>query len=188
MEEQEFKDLKKYAKPSHALAVLGAFFVIIGLFVVVMGLTTDSYDSTEYIVTGIIGVLLGVLFIYLGIRDNKKFDKKLKEIEENGGMPILLNDFKTGGRAFKNSLIVGQTFLIGKKSGTIVTYNEIVQIYQYVHSTNFVEDSRTLKVKTIQNSVLDLCSIPLRGKGNDELEQVINYILSKNPNVKVGYK
>ena len=117
-----------------------------------------------------------------------KFDKLLAKIEENNGMQILLNDFEKAGKAFGDLVILGDVFIIGKRTSMIVSYGEITRVYQYIHSTNGVEDTRILKANLAEGRTVDLCRLPLRGKADDELNQVCRYICSKNPNIIVGYR
>lgn len=188
MYENEMKELKKFIRPSSGIFVMGGILSAIALLILISSISYDEDDKMYMVVLGAVMLLIGAILIFSGIHSLNKVTKKLAEIDSNGGTQFLINDFKSGGKAFKDALILGQTFLIGKHTGTIITYNDILQIYQYVHKTNFVEDTRILKVVLAQNrKTVDLCPLPLRGKADNEAAQVINYILSRNPNVKVGY-
>ncbi len=189
MYQNDIKELKKFIRPSPAIFIVGAVFILIGIIILAVSIPAKVENKEVVIVIGSVIFVIGIITAAAGISIMKKADKRLAEIDANGGTQILLNDFRTGGKAFKNLLILGQTFLIGKNTGTVITYSDIIQIYQYVHKTNYVEDSRILKAVIVPDrKVVDLCRIPLGGKGDDELRQVIGFILSKNENIKVGYK
>lgn len=185
----DIKDLKKFIRPSPAIFIVGTIWGLIGIIILIVSIFENIGEDSTMIIVGAVMLVMGIIIAVSGIYILKKADKRLAEIYSKGSTQILLNDFRTGGKAFKDLLILGQTFLIGKHTGTVITYSNIIQIYQYVHKTNYVEDSRILKaVIAPDRKVVDLCRIPLSGKGDDELRQVIGFIVSKNENIKVGYK
>ena len=189
MNEDSLKALKKYLKPNLYLVILMGLISVFAFFIALIGDSSDKGISDTFIFIGIVFLLFAVTFIVITVVKSKNTEKSIKDIEEKGGLQILINDFETGGRAFKDSLILGQTFMLGKKMGHIVDYREIRQVYQYIHKTNFVEDKRTLVVVCGEKSeVIDICRLPLFGKADDEVMQVIQYMISKNPNIKVGSK
>lgn len=186
MWESEIKELKKYNKQSmvplimmHTVWVVALIF---GLFFILSGGTVTAV-ATAFIVA-VIFLLVGVILQL----DSAKTDKKIKSIEEQGNLPILLNDFKTGRQELKDFVRLGRTYIIGKRTGTIVSYGEVARVYQYIHKTNFVEDARTLKVDTTDGKSHTLCNLPLRGKADDEVVRIISYMLSVNSNIQVGYE
>lgn len=187
MQDDELKDLKKYVCPNKlARFFFGGLTVI--LLVLCVYFMLFGKDAEMLIITIVSGIVMfGLIFAYVS-QDYLIYIKKMKIIEQQGNMPVLLFDFKNGGPAFNDYLRVGGRYLIGKKTGTMVSYDEIARIYQYVHQTNFVEDSRMLKVKTTNGKTYSLCRLPLKGKADDEVNHVISYILSVNGNVQVGYK
>ena len=187
MQDDELKELKKYVYPNKLARFFfgGLTVVLLVLCVYFMIFGKDAEMLIITIVSGI--VMFGLIFAYVS-QDYLFAVKKIKVIEKQGNMPVLLYDFKNGGPAFNDCLRVGGRYLIGKKTGTIVSYDEISRIYQYVHQTYFVEDSRMLKVKTTNGKTYSLCQLPLNGQANDEVNHVISYILSVNGNVQVGYK
>ena len=75
-----------------------------------------------------------------------------------------------------------------KGSGKLLEYSEIVQIYQYIHKTNFIEDERALKYRDSKGKERRLCRLELGDKSKDEMLQMIDIICRKNPTVKIGYR
>ena len=63
----------------------------------------------------------------------------------------------------------------------------INRLYQYIESDALFENKRDLRLELKNGHVTDVGKIPLRGKGNEEYKQVIEYICSVQPSVKVGY-
>ena len=191
-DKKRIKSLKKYIKPSNSLTALGVWFAFLGVSLliheIVAGIENDGIEFEGFWIA-VIFTLFAFLLIELGITGNKRLKKLYTDIEESGGLPLLLDDFENGGKAFKNKLVLGQRFLIGKNTGVVIAYSDIGRIYQEIHKTNYIEDSRTLKILSVKtNRYYDLCKIPLKGKADDEVQQVIEYIVSMNPNIRVGYK
>lgn len=188
MEDKRVKALKKYIKPSYGGILLSVSLTIIGIAGLVGTFIDTNSESKDFWIAGIF-ILFALFLGELSFRELKEIKKFFTDIEESGGLPFLLEDFETGGKAFKDKLILGKRFLIGKNTGIVIAYGDITQIYQEIHKTNSIEDSRSLKIRTAKtNKLYDLCKIPLRGKAEDEVIQVLEYIYSMNPNIKVGYK
>ncbi len=179
--------LIKYARKSLALMVAGIIFIAFTVILSVCFIVAGAFSKELIIAAGVMllmgGLLMAVYFVSLS-----KLNKNIAKIEMNNGLEILLNDFENAGRAFNDRVVLGDVFIIGKNTGVIVSYGEITRIYQYIHSTNGVEDTRMLKANLAEGRTVDLCALQLRGKSDDELNQVCAYICSKNPDVRVGYK
>ncbi len=189
MDEELKKKFKKYIYPRKFLTI---FFGILsaGLLAYWFYALIDVrnhpglFDTCIYVFIAL--AVCSAITVYDVIR-RKKVAEKIDEFEKQGTLHVILHDFETAGTAFKDSLRLGQNYLFGKETGNIFTYNDIVQMYQYIHKTNLIEDTRILKVKTSAGKTLDLCKLPLRGKGDDELSQVFAYVKGKNENIYIGY-
>ena len=96
-------------------------------------------------------------------------------------------DFQKGEKLFGDAVRVWNKYIIGKGTKDIVAYKDIKQIYQYIHKTNYFEDYRSLRVCT-DDGTKDICQLPRNGAGEQTVRQLIMYICTKNPNIKVGYK
>lgn len=185
MNEKTLKKLKKFIRPPHKEYVLAALMTLIGAFCILGA--TEVGDSNKETIAYLIGigiiVLLGGGSILEGVLKARRWKKRLKQIEKNGAIHELLSDFENGGKAFNNSLILGRSFLIGKKTGAVFTYSEIVKIYQLIHFTNGIEDKRMLKIDTAEKKGIDLCRVPLGDKADEEIQRIIGYITSVNNGV-----
>ncbi len=191
-DEKRLKVLKKYIRPSYDGIMLGGFLALCGgallIYDIIECFENSGIEIKEFAIA-VFFTLFALFILELSITELKRFKKLLTDIVENGGLPFLLNDFQNGGKAFKDKLILGQNFLIGKNTGVVIAYSDIGRIYQQIRKTNGVEDSRTLKVLHLKtNRYYDLCKVPRRGKAEDEVQQVVEYIVSMNPNIRVGYK
>lgn len=172
MYEEKKKKLRKFVKPHHEEYIGGIWFIVIGITGVVFGIMEHDYQTT--FLSLLFAILLGGGILYSGISATLKYRKKIQHIEDSSALEILMDDFENGSRAFKDSLILGKVFLIGKRMGTIVSYNEIVRIYQYIEKTNGVESKRTIKIETADNRKLDLCKLKRWGKSDDEFVRLLN--------------
>lgn len=185
MQDNDLMELKKYVKlPKLVTIFLNALWVM-GVIVAVVFVVADKNIGAA--VMSLIFSAIFAVICALNSDDYSRVDKTVKNVEQQGDLLTLLSDFRNGGKAFKDSLRLGGRYLIGKNTGTIISYGEVTRIYQYVHKTNLIEDSRMLRVETTNGKTYDLCKLPLRGKADDEVAQVISYIVSINGNVQVGY-
>lgn len=189
MEEELKQRFKKYIYPKKLLTILFAILSIGALaFWFYSLLDVRSHPGLyEKCIFAFVAVLICGVVTGCGIYSQWKVTKKIKEIEQRGELPLVLHDFEMAETAFNDALRMGQTYMLGKGTGGIFTYNDIVQIYQYIHKTNGLEDSRMIKVKTSDGKTHDLCKLPLRGKGDDELSQVFAYVKGKNEKIYLGY-
>ena len=176
--ENELKEFIEYNGPKKNVGV------IVGVVLAIGGVYLFIYSGSLY---GVAGVLAGIGFVIASIMEKSRYDKRLNEMKKSGELSVLMSDFRGGSKAFKDRLILGENYLIGRDTGVFLRYDKIAQIYQTIHRTNFIEDGRTITVVTTEGKYKDLCNLQIWGKSNDELDQVFEYIVSRNPSVKVGY-
>lgn len=179
------KKLRRFTVPHHENYIGGAVFIVIGLLGAVAGVIEQSIEVT---VGGVLlAVLLGGWLFSDGVKDTKRYKARLERIRQGGGFDLLLDDFQNGQRAFGGQLIIGRTFVIGKRTGSIFSYGEITRAYQYIVRTNGIESARTIRIVTPNDGTMDLCKLKLRGKSNDEVDLFMQHLLRVNPNVALGY-
>lgn len=167
--------MKKYLQPSSILAVVGVIVLIFGIVTVIEGWI------------GLLFLAVGGLLVWLGISNIKDFHKILNDLTQSGQIQYVIEDFSGSVSMIKDYIRVGKRYLFGKKSGLIVAYGDIKKIYQHIHKTNGIEDRRELRYVDIHGRTHTLCSLLIRDKSKDELIQLLNIILQKNPNVQIGY-
>ena len=179
------KKLRRFTVPHHDGYLGGVTFTAIGLAEAAAGVVEHS---VKIILFGVaFAVLLGGWILSDAIKETKRYNARLERIEQAGGLEALLTDFENGSKAFGGQLIVGKQFLIGKRTGAVLPYGEIVRMYQYIEKTNGIEDKRFVRVNTANDGVIDLCRLKLRGKSNEEFEQFSEYLVGVNPNIALGY-
>lgn len=190
------KELKKYI-----------FFSSIGVFLKEIGDLILSIILLVIFITNISGILemirsegdmlgkiifcvivlfpvFGIVHYCLVVSAPKRI---IRRLEEEGELSNVIMDFQEGEKLFGDAVRVGNKYIIGKGTKDIVAYKDIKQIYQYIHKTNYFEDYRSLRVCT-DDGTKDICQLPRNGAGEQTVRQLIMYICTKNPNIKVGYK
>ena len=177
--------LQKHLRPSMSLIFATVFMALFTIVLVCVGIS----------VGGVVGILLTVFFlaitVVVGWSAWKAFSdcsKQLSDMEQSGELNRVLREFESGKQFFKGKLRIGPTYILGKRSGRILTHSQVKKIYQHVHRTNFVEDRRELRVETTDGKTVSVCRLPLRGKGDQELVQAIAIVKTMNPGVYIGYK
>lgn len=190
------KELKKYI-----------FFSSIGVFLKEIGDLILSIILLVIFITNISGILemirsegdmlgkiifcvivlfpvFGIVHYCLVVSAPKRI---IRRLEEEGELSNVIMDFQEGEKLFGDAVRVGNKYIIGKGTNCIISYKDIKQIYQYIHKTNHFEDYRSLRAYT-NDGTKDICQLPRNGAGEQTVRQLIMYICTKNPNIKVGYK
>lgn len=111
-----------------------------------------------------------------------------KTLEEDPAHIAIERDFEYAVSMRDDRVRFGEYYIYIKRSGRLLKYSEITQVYQYVHKTNFVEDERALKYVDTNGKHRKMCKLELRDNSNAELSMMVSMILKKNPYVKVGYR
>ena len=153
------------------------------VFLIVV-LIVNAIRGMDVSYVGFVIFIVGALLSLIPQFKSKKF---YAELTQNSQLPEIEEDFKNAACVRNDTLRLGKKWIFIKGQENILAYNEIQQIYQYVHKTNLVEDERKLIYVNASGKKKTLCKLEVRGKSNDELVSIINYILSKNPNIKIGY-
>lgn len=181
MDKSVEKQIKKFASPSVGylfVGVVGAAF---------SGFFAYGYDSLmAYFLFGLCAVFsLGYCtWFYFG--RIAALNKKLAAVNASSESLILMNDFQKAGRAFNNTVVVGDKFIIPKDSGYIYSYDEIDRIWQVTESTNGMELRRTINIIDKNGKKVKFFWIARQYYSREEYQSVISFMLSKNPNIKLG--
>ncbi|MBQ7522894.1 MAG: hypothetical protein IJU14_08485 [Clostridia bacterium] len=188
MQKQELqKQLIRYAQHSPLKIIIGTVIIILSSIVLLLDLITRQVDMTfAFFFTGL-SIALGSLSMLTGIAQRRYLNDTLQKLEKNSAeKQKLLSDFDNGNK--NDRIILGNNYIIGRHTGTVVPYEQISRVYQYVHSTNGFDDSKILKATLFQGRTVDLCKLPLRDKNNIVVEEIIGYILHKNHEVYIGFR
>ncbi len=173
------KAFYKYISEGYTSLYLGPVLVLLG------GVMFVGESILTYLV-GLFLIVLGAYMVYCWFRDKKKMDQQMEVWRNTGVLLGLLAEFQQSAPVFKDTLRLGQTHLFPKGIGKILTYGELTQVYQYVLKRNFMESRRELRA-VVAGKEITLASLPLKGKGDEDLKKVVGFLLLKNPGIHVGY-
>lgn len=173
------ESLFKYVSPSKEGLILGVFGVLVGI----MGLFTKNPLGIF-----LFGVGCAAVFSGSTLFEMYKISKQMKNFELNGELEDVLKEFEEGVQVLNDSIRLGNKYAFGKKTGTIIKYEDISRMYQYVYKTNLIESSRTIKIENISKVQRELCRLPLKGTADNEVKEIMMFILAKNPKIEIGYK
>ncbi|MBR6570181.1 MAG: hypothetical protein IKK75_06965 [Clostridia bacterium] len=179
------KELKSYISSFPVSLVLGLLFAGFGI----MGLFVDVAKPVGLMLAmfGIAAICLIVFFV-----GKSNLNKLIEQYESQYGADVLMKDFSSAHSLLADKIRLGDGWLYGSKTGTVIRYEQIRKIYIYIHKTNGVEDRRALKIVTSDGKTRELCLLPTTGfvnkQNHPDVETVIKVLLIKNPNVHIGYK
>ena len=170
-------ELKKYIRPGVGTLILGGVLIAIGVCVAV----------SVSIGAGLIMLALALLCNIGTIIELSRWSDTLKIFEQSGLMDEAVANFNAAIPHLDGELLLGEKYLFGKRSGLILSYNEIRNAHQYIHKTNFAEDSRKLRVVLTSGKSIDLCKLKVRGKSDDALKAALVAMIEKNGAMTIGY-
>ena len=176
------EELKKYMflKPIGWIISACVFTSLTIAFII----ATLAGSSTKPIgiVVFLAGAVVSVLFIIRNVKHVEKF-------QNDQVLCRHLNiDFNNAITMRKGRIKFGDKWIFIKNKGYFLRYEEITQIYQYIHKTNFIEDERSLKYVDTKGKHRVLCKLELHDKSKDEAMQILSIICSRNPRVTIGYR
>ncbi len=155
------------------MAALSVIFVISAM----------AGNDVEYV-----GLIVLLVILGLSLLPWYKSKKFYADIETSGSLPKIEADFDGAVPVLKNKVRLGNSWIFVKGKERLLGYEDITQVYQYIHRTNFIENERALKYVDKKGKHRVLCKLELRGKSDEEVHKIVLFILSKNPNVKIGYR
>ena len=134
------------------------------------------------------GLVVFLVVLGLSFLPQYKSKKFYTDMKTRGVLLQVEADFDRAISVLKNNVRLGNNWIFVKGKERLLDYEDITQIYQYIHKTNFVENERAIKYVDKKGKHRVLCKLALRGKSDEEVLKIIGIILSKNPNVKIGYR
>ena len=182
MEDEVTKKFKKFIKPNTVEIVFGIILIVVGIGGLVYGFLSGIIQIGILTLSG--GLLFGIVFILWGIIKKNKYKKNLARFEKNGDLPDIVDDFQNGRKMFKDTLILGQYFVIRKNSGTAIEYSEIKKLYQLVKGSG-ERGKCIIQIQTEDKKKYDLCSVPVHNTNNNDLSRALGYITARNRNIQL---
>ena len=177
----EFKKYVNSFTPGWFLITVLSFGAIVAAVAV---LVMDEEDAL--IITISLGGV-GLIMLLIGLMQFFSTRRLFKKIETEGLAERLEEEFRQAVPMADGKVRMGSQHVFIKGGSKIPEYAEIRKIYQYVHKTNYVEDRRELRYEDPAGKVVTLCRLQTRGRSDNEMIQIIAFIQTKNPGIKIGY-
>ena len=96
-------------------------------------------------------------------------------------------DFPVARPFMNNRIRLGDKFVFGGNYCTILRYTDISRIYQYVDKKSLFY-GRQLHAFDISGKFWRLCSLRVLTENQPGLNDVLDFIMSKNPRVAIDYR
>ena len=181
MDDQLKKELRKYLFFSPGDYTFYIFCFVLTVALLVIGISGGGGRFA-------MGLILAVLFNLPMILDYSRFKSTMEKYEKSNKMDLVLLDFRVGKFLCNDALCMGENVMIGRYTGNVFTYDEIDKVYQKITKTNGAVSKNELRVQLKDNSVKTLARLKAKHENVDEMHLAIQIMLSKNPNIQVGYK
>lgn len=175
------KELKKFLKlDAYLWLIIPAVGCLLMIASTISMLVRGNFEVVAPLILIVISAL-GTIPFFVRI-------STLKKLEENPLLPQMETDFRSAFPMRKDTVRFGQYWIFSRSSKKVINYSDITRVYQNIHKTNFIEDSRSIMFVDQNGKPRELCKLELRGKSDEEVKQIFMIILQKNPNVALGYR
>lgn len=165
------------------MLLLGIAGVLLGIFVL-----PNTGGDAFFMVMALLWLGGGCYLVYNALNGGSTTKNWISMMEREGRLQNVLSDFRDAMDCMGGELRLGQRWIYGKGSGIPYEYGNVVRVYQYVHKTNFAEDSRQLHASLKTGGTVTLCDLPVGGAQEQELNRALGIMLHYNPNIQIGYK
>lgn len=180
--------LRRYLQPGlftgKIVFIMGVIFLIAYILTLNgMGILpgTEGYDM----------VVVLIFFIALvasvpGLIQIIRLRKQLRDLEQTGELPRVLNDFESAERMYNGKVMLGNSYAFGKGCSAVIRYEEVERVFLYEHYTNSIKDERMLKVKMKNGKTFGLCRLKVYFKREEDETEIMEMVLSHNPDAQIG--
>ena len=181
MDNQERKQLIRYIRPPSVALKLAIAVMLSGLILFFICFAINHFVIEAGSVTLIIlFVIIALLCLLVSKSENDSLKKNIRTIEQNPtNAKQLFSDFTNGDKNLP--VILGENYIIGYQTGTIVSYEQISEIYSCSNNRRTV-----LKAMLFKENTVNLCRLSPDSEKNMEIAEIINGILKKNNRINVG--
>lgn len=181
-------ELKKYLNGFGGSLRLSITIIIVGI--ISFSMFSSDKSETFMLIAAVVCILIGAYLSYSAFKRKKTFDNTFKELNSTGLIKSVIDDFNAAEKVSSDKGRLGDKYLYIKHSDTLFSYDKIVQVYEYVHRTNFIIDERAVTIHYVNsNGKILKENIPVAKpiKNKEEPRKIMLFLLTKNPNIKVGY-
>ena len=141
-----------------------------------------------WLVGFIICVVLGIVFLLIGLPGSMNYKKCIANLEERGLLDAAAAELDSGEcvQVGKDCGRLSRQFFFGKRSGMVLPYSDIQWLYRQNVKRNFITVAVNLIVST--DKMNQKIMLTYNGKNRDEeLNKVFMAVAQNNPNVLLGY-
>lgn len=164
------------------MSALGFAEIILGMFLLTQ---TDSQN----IFLSLFFIIGGIFSIVSARNSNSNYKKFLSITASTGELEKILNDFANSRSMADDRIRLGSEYIFGRKRGRPISYAELRKVYPYIVSGTSC--ARYLKGVTADGAEHILCEFIVRNSQktpHPDENAIYQHILSRNPNVYLGYK
>ena len=174
--------LKNYLRPGYFRLFVSGGAVVAGILLAVYSKAGNS---------SFLFAVFGVCIAFFPARSWYSLYKEYLDFiathQQAGNLDDVAADFAAGKAWFNDRIRTGQTALYIKGVPCLLDYDDILNLYEYIHKTNYVEDERQLIAVIKGGTKISLCKLKKNGQSNQELLLFLAFLFQKNPDVTVGY-
>ena len=182
--EQDREEFSRFMRLGYtSLYIAGGIAIITGI---IAFFVIRSGSSPVFCL--IFGLGISLLIIGVWISSSRDFSKFYRSHTDKGDLDRIINDFSKADSWFKNTVRTGENEIyLSATPENILPYESILNLHQYIHKTNGVEDRRALRAVISGGKTIDIGNLKRMGASNDELMRFLTFVASKNPKVTLGY-
>ena len=182
------RKLKKYLQPG---LFTGKIVLIMGvIFLIAYILTLNGIrilpDTEGYDMIVILIFFIALIASVPGLIQIIRLRKQLRELEQAGELSQVLNDFESAERMYNGKVMLGNSYAFGKGCSAVIRYEEVERVFLYEHYTNSIKDERMLKVKMKNGKTFGLCRLKVYFKREEDETEIMEMVLSHNPDAQIG--
>ena len=164
----------------------GPLFKIIACGELVVGLISLTSD---YIWFALLMIVTAVIIFFSDLSGNGTYKKFLSTAASTGELQRILNDFAASQSMADDRIRLGAEYIFGRKMGRPISYAELRKVYPFI--VTGASCARYLKGITADGQEHMLCDFIVRGSQKNphpDENAIYQHILSRNPNIYLGYK
>ena len=178
------EEFKKFMRPG-----FGGLYAAIGVAVVTGVIAYAVRNGGRPIICLIIGLGIAVLIAGAWLAVRRDYNRFMREHAEKGDLDGIIEDFSKGEKWFQGKVCTGENQMyLRASSENVLAYTDVLNLHEYVHRTNGAEDRRSLRAVISGRKTVDICSLALRGRANEEMLRFFALMMTKNPKMTLGYE
>lgn len=189
MNQNSKEELREYLRQTTGSALKIAWpFLLLSLLFSWLSIRS-IFDGAASFFTYIIAIVCSLFSLLLlkGLLFSKKsYQKKMDEFENRADYPEILDDFCNSRSFADDEIRLGVKYIFANEAEAVWTYDSIASIFQYAHSTNWVEDNRELRANTVDGRRITICKLPLRKEGDQAFFEIAQFMRFRNPAIRIS--